>query len=141
MRFVIATPNPYVLKMFSKVFRNTQERDGDMWMTLMIDACHAPTREKLPHGTVWITPHAHPTRNTHETVVASHCPQDSQVFTTFKNALHSLDQINHGREVDWVVVTPFGSTSETAVHDMHAAYAQYHQTRLQAFRNITSDNV
>lgn len=139
MRFVIATPNPYVLKMFSKVFRNTACRPGDMWMTLMVDACDPAKRTQLPDGTVWVTPHSQPVRNTHERVVSSPCPQDTQVFRAFQHALHSLDQLKHTKEVDWVVVTPFGSTCDITVHDMHAAYAQHR--RLHVFRNITSDNV
>lgn len=139
MRFIIATPNPYTLKMFSKVFRNTHGTHGDMWMTMMVDACDPDIRRKLPEGTVWVTPNPQPFRNAQETVVTSPCISDTHVFGAFQHALRSLDHMQDTRVVDWVVVTPFGSTSDLTVHDMHAAYTQQHRPRLSTFVTISGN--
>ena len=140
MRFIIATPNPYTLKLFSKVFRNTQGAHGDMWVTMMVDACDPQIRRKFPEGTVWVTPNPRPFLNPREIAVTSPCISDTHVFDAFQHALRSLNYMQDTRVMDWVVITPFGSPSDSTVHDMHAAYTQLHKPRLPMFVDIATRN-
>ena len=116
MKFLVASPNPHVLKSFTRNFRNT--RLNHSWMVSQLDLNDLGIRNRLPPGTTWI-------RFRHITKVTRIKLADLHIITVPIQTVHSglreaMDACASNTEM--VVITPNSERDSTIILNVYMKF-------------------